>query len=95
MPTRIRNIIGTWSGRHASHAGREILLKSVAQVVPMYSMSCFLLSKTTCRKMKSPIANYWWGAQLIVRLSIGRAGRDSHILRSWVEWVSEICGIST
>jgi hypothetical protein len=62
MPSRIRNLIGTWSGQEASCAGREVLLKSVAQAVPTYSMSCFLLSKTTCRKMKSPIANYWWGS---------------------------------
>jgi hypothetical protein len=62
MPTRIKNLIGTWSGREASCAGREVLLKSVAQVVPTYSMSCFLLSKTTCKKMKSPIVNYWWGS---------------------------------
>jgi len=48
IPTRIRNVIGSWSGREASQSGREILLKSVAQAVPTYSMSCFLLSKTTC-----------------------------------------------
>lgn len=60
MPTRIKKLIGTWSGREASGAGREVLLKSVAQEVPTYSI-CFLLSKATCRKMKSPIANYWWG----------------------------------
>jgi hypothetical protein len=62
MPTRIKNLIGTWSGREASCAGREVLLKSVAQAIPTYSMSCFLLSKTTCKKMRSPIANYWWGS---------------------------------
>jgi len=61
MPSRIRKVIRNWSGREASQAGREILLKSVAQAVPTYSMSCFLLSETTCRKMKGPIANYWWG----------------------------------
>jgi len=62
LPTRIRNLIGTWSGREASQAGREVLLKSVAQAVPTYSMSCFLLSKTTCKKVRSPMANYWWGS---------------------------------
>jgi len=62
MATRIKNLVGTWSGREASCAGREILLKSVAQAVPTYSMSCFLLSKATCKKMRSTIANYWWGS---------------------------------
>ena len=62
IPMRIRKAIGTWSGREASWAGREVLLKSVAQAIPTYSMSCFPLSKTTCKKMRSPIANYWWGS---------------------------------
>ncbi|GJN11871.1 hypothetical protein PR202_ga30105 [Eleusine coracana subsp. coracana] len=61
LPTRIKGLIGTWSGQEASGAGREVLLKSVAQAVPLYSMSCFLLSKTTCKKMRSAMANYWWG----------------------------------
>jgi len=64
ISTRIRKAIGTWSGREASWAGREVLLKSVAQAIPTYSMSCFLLSKTTYKKMRSPIANYWWGSSV-------------------------------
>lgn len=62
MPTRIRNLVGTWSRREASCAGREVLLKSVAQAVPTYPMSCFLIPKDTCRKMRSVISNYWWGS---------------------------------
>jgi hypothetical protein len=83
MPTRIKNVIGTWSGREASQAGREVLLKSVAQAIPTYSMSCFLLSKTTCKKMRSPIANYWWAARQIVGAFTGLAGSDSLIRRLW------------
>lgn len=45
MPERVKNVIGSWSGREASSAGREVLLKSVAQAFPTYSMSCFLLSQ--------------------------------------------------
>ena len=37
MATRIKNLVGTWSGREASCAGREVLLKYVAQAVPTYS----------------------------------------------------------
>lgn len=62
MPTRIRNLVGAWSGREASCAGREVLLKSVAQAVPTYPMSCFLIPKDTSRKMKSVISNNWWGS---------------------------------
>lgn len=56
LPSKIKGLVGSWSGREASSAGREILLKSVAQALPTYSMSCFLLSKTTCKKMRSTIA---------------------------------------
>jgi len=62
LPTRIRNLVGTWSGRDASCAGREVLLKSVAQALPTYTMSCFLLPVDTCKKMRSIIGNYWWGS---------------------------------
>jgi hypothetical protein len=74
MPTRVKGLIGSWSGREASCAGREILLKSVAQVVPMYSMSCFLLSFNRCKKMRQAIANYWWGSSA-----------DNHHIH-WLRW---------
>lgn len=58
MPARIKGVIGSWSGRAASSVGREVLLKSVAQAVPTYSMSCLLLSKITCKKMRATISNF-------------------------------------
>lgn len=61
MPGRLRGLVGGWSGRAASCAGREVLIKSVAQAVPTYPMSCFLIPKSTCKKMKTVMANYWWG----------------------------------
>jgi hypothetical protein len=47
MPTRLRSLMGAWSGRESSCAGREVLLKSVAQAIPTYPMSCFLILKDT------------------------------------------------
>lgn len=62
LPSQVRGRIDGWCGREASCAGREVLLKSVAQAVPTYSMSCFLLPVNTCKKMRSVMANYWWGS---------------------------------
>lgn len=62
MLAKIKGLVGSWSGRQASCAGREVLLKSKAQAVVTYPMSCFLLPVSTCQKMKSTIANYWWGS---------------------------------
>ncbi|XP_040379850.1 uncharacterized protein LOC121054416 [Oryza brachyantha] len=62
MTGRLRGLVGGWSGKEASCAGREVLLKSVAQAVPTYPMSCFQIPLDTCNKMRSIIANYWWGS---------------------------------
>ncbi|GJM93179.1 hypothetical protein PR202_ga09714 [Eleusine coracana subsp. coracana] len=62
IPARIKTLIGGWSGRETSCAGREVLLKYVAQAVPSYPMSCFLLPATTCKKLRLAISNYWWGS---------------------------------
>jgi hypothetical protein len=53
---RVKGAIGSWNGREASCAGSEILLKSVAQAILTYSMSCFPLPVDTCDKMKTSIA---------------------------------------
>lgn len=62
MPNKIRGLVGSWSGHEVSCAGREVLLKSVAQAVPTYPMSYFLTPKDTCQKIKTVISNYWWGS---------------------------------
>jgi hypothetical protein len=54
--------VNGWSEKKLSSAGREVLIKAVAQSVPKYSMSCFELSKTTCKRNTSlVVARYWWG----------------------------------
>lgn len=60
IPTRVKGAIGSWSGRQASCAGREILLKSIAQAIPKYSMSCFQLPADTCDKMRSDSRHIHW-----------------------------------
>jgi hypothetical protein len=51
-----------WGEKQLSCAARETLIKSVAQAIPTYSMSCFLLAPATCQKIKSATANYWWSS---------------------------------
>ena len=46
-----------------SRAGKEILIKSIAQAIPSYAMSCFDLTKTLCDEMSAMICRFWWAQQ--------------------------------
>lgn len=63
-----------WAERLLACAGREVLLKSVIQAIPTFSMSCFLLTKKVCKHLTSSMARYWWSS------SIHR--RSMH----WISW---------
>ena len=47
-----RKIAG-WKGRLLSNAGREILIKVVAQATPTYTMNCFKLPDSLCAEIAS------------------------------------------
>jgi hypothetical protein len=50
-----------WKGKLLSQAGREILIKSVAQAIPVYTMSCFRIPDTLCSEINSMVSKFWWG----------------------------------
>ena len=50
-----------WKEKHISKAGREVVIKTVAQAIPTYSMSMFKLPKKICDDINSVLAKYWWG----------------------------------
>lgn len=58
----LRKIQG-WKQSVLSQAGREILIKSVANAVPMYPMCCFNFPKKVCNSFNNALANFWWGQQ--------------------------------
>ncbi|MCH80381.1 hypothetical protein A2U01_0001148, partial [Trifolium medium] len=53
-----------WKERNLSFAGRGTLIKVVAQAIPTYLMSCFLLPKGLCNHMEGLISRFWWGSNV-------------------------------
>ena len=55
-----RKIAG-WKGRLLSKAGKEVLIKAVAQATPTYTMTCFKIPDSLCQELNSMVRNFWWG----------------------------------
>ena len=49
-----------WEGKLLSQAGREVLIKSVIEAIPTYTMSCFKLPITLCHEIESLVRKFWW-----------------------------------
>lgn len=49
-----------WKGKLLSAARKEVLVKVIAQAIPNYMMSCFLLPKHFCNELNKLIASFLW-----------------------------------
>lgn len=72
---RIMQRINGWKEKNLSIAGKETLLKSVAQAIPVYAMGVFILPKSICKYMMDVIAKFWWGN--------GENERKMHLFSWW------------
>ncbi|XP_048494687.1 uncharacterized protein LOC125494872 [Beta vulgaris subsp. vulgaris] len=59
---RIWKKLQGWKEKLLSRDGKEVLIKSVAQAIPNYAMSCFKLPTTFCHEFESIIRKLWWGS---------------------------------
>jgi hypothetical protein len=48
-------------GKTAQHGGKEVLIKSIAQAVPVYVMMVFKIPKKIYKGMSDAISQFWWG----------------------------------
>ncbi|KAM5560293.1 hypothetical protein ABKV19_021457 [Rosa sericea] len=71
---KIRARTQGWREKTLSVAGREVLIKAVAQAIPSYVMSCFELPKHLCNEMQQLMARFWWG------------GSEGEKKIHWVSW---------
>lgn len=74
---RVWDKIKGWMEKLLSYAGKEVLIKAVAQAIPVYSMACFRLPRGICENVMSMIRQFWWGSK--------RGKRKP----CWVSW--EVC----
>ena len=71
---RIRQRASSLGSRRLSKAGKVTMLKSVLQAIPTYSMSCFLLPASLCKRIQSALTRFWWDS-------------DDQIRKlSWIAW---------
>ena len=65
-----------WIEKTLSTACKEVLVNSVAQAVPVFSMSCFKLPRGLCEHLNKLIRQFWWGS------------KEGKRKPAWVAWKS-------
>ena len=83
--------LASWKGKLLSLGGKEILIKVMAQAIPSYTISCFLLPKCLCDDLEREMRSFWCG-QKQQETKIALVGWKKMCKpKSLVEWVSETC----
>lgn len=59
LKQRVWKRIQGWKERFLSRAGKETLIKSTAQAIPTYAMSCFDITKSLCDDISMMINRFW------------------------------------
>lgn len=57
---KVREKTQGWSKKFLSQGGKDVLLKAVALVMPVYSMNLFKLTKEICEEINGILARFWW-----------------------------------
>ena len=58
---KLGKVLAGWKEKLLFKAGKEVLIKVVAQAILTYTMSCFKLPDSLCDEMMGMIRNFWWG----------------------------------
>lgn len=63
LQARLAKCLVEWDDNHKSQAAKEVLIKVVAQAIPVYVMSVFKLPYSLCDELTKMTRRYWWGAE--------------------------------
>lgn len=58
---KVEKTLQGWKENLFSLGGKEVLVKLVAQVIPIYTMNCFRLPSNICNDIDRMCARFWWG----------------------------------
>ena len=58
---RVRQRVNGWKEKLLSMGGKEVLIKSIAQAIPVYAMMVFKIPQNICKGISDTILQYWWG----------------------------------
>lgn len=61
LKERLTKKLVSWHTKILSYVGNEILIKVVAQTVPLYVMNCYMLPKNLCEDLHRLCAQFFWG----------------------------------
>jgi len=74
LKDRVWKRVQGWLEHTLSSGGKEVLIKSVAQAIPTFSMSCFRLPRGLCQHIDNLLRSFWWGS------------KDGKRKTCWVAW---------
>ena len=61
LKERVWKKLQGWEGKLLSQAGREVLIKTIIQAIPTFTMGCFKLPLSLCNDIGMMIRKFWWG----------------------------------
>lgn len=68
---KVQSQVQHWNNQFLSYASNEVLIKSVAQSIHVYSMFCFRFPQGLIQDINRLLAKFWWG------------GKDNHRKIHW------------
>jgi len=63
LKDRVWKRIQGWKEKLLSKAGKETLIKAIAQAIPSYAMACFDITKGLADDISAIICRFWWAQQ--------------------------------
>lgn len=95
LKNKAADLVRSWDMRFISRAGKEVLIKHVAQTLPSFAMSVFLLPLDITKDIERSLVKYWWRGKVDQKAGIHWMSWDRLSKHKSVKgWVLETSGTS-